>query len=96
VNRMRKKYYCGAWWMPEWLQRILSYKFNASCRVHDMDYEAKSKFSKLEADARFMCHMLRQAAGSFFWEHIAWVYYRTARLLGGPSWERGHSEAHSH
>lgn len=87
-------YYCGAWWMPEWLQKILSYRFNASCKIHDLDYEAldedgKHIFSKLEADARFLSHMIRQASGSFFWEHVAWVYYRTARLFGGPSWQRG-------
>lgn len=76
---------CGPNWMPEWLRRIGSCKFNASCRVHDMDY-ATHKYSRDEADERFLQNMLKQADGSIFWSGIAYLYYWLARFAGKLSW----------
>jgi len=83
-----KKYYCGAWWFPEWLSRIASTKFNASCKIHDLDYGAPGEFSKDEADQRFLEHMRRQAKDSLVWRNVAYIYYWLARWFGGPSWEK--------
>lgn len=79
------KYYCGAWWTPKWVRRILSVRFNASCKVHDLDY-ATTKFSREEADTRFLLHTIRQAKSSIFWEVIATVFYISVRLMGKLSW----------
>ena len=37
-----QKYHCGPENAPKWVRRILSYKFNASCKIHDMDYSKDS------------------------------------------------------
>ena len=81
-------YYCGPWWMPNWLRRIGSYKFNAACKIHDLDYKAPHRFARLEADTRFLAHMLRQAGGSFFWECVAVSYFLAVRVAGWLSWDR--------
>jgi len=87
----KEKYYCGATWVPRWLRKILSSKFNASCRVHDLDYET-IRFDREEADTRFLMHMIRQAKNSLFWEIIATIYYLFCRTLGKLSW--GKQEKH--
>lgn len=76
------KYYCGPDWMPEWALKIASIKFNASCKIHDLDYESPQKFTRLEADIRFLHHMMRQARGYLFWEIMALIYFLLARLAG--------------
>ena len=83
----KHKFYCGPWWMPRWLRRILSFKFNASCKVHDLDY-ASREFSRIEADDRFLLHMIRQAKSSLFWEIYAMSYYILVRILGKLSWDK--------
>ncbi|NVM37758.1 MAG: hypothetical protein HWN81_19355 [Candidatus Lokiarchaeota archaeon] len=79
------KYYCGSWWTPRWVRRILSVKFNASCKVHDLDYHT-TKFTREEADTRFLLHMVKQAKGSIFWEIIATLFYIFVRMLGKLSY----------
>ena len=84
---MSRTYYCGPWWMPNFIRRIFSYKFNASCKIHDLDY-ASGEFTRLEADVRFFSHMSRQANGWLFWEMVAVLYYVMARFVGRMSWKR--------
>ena len=84
-DREKGKYYCGAWWTPEWVRRILSIRFNASCKVHDLDY-ATTRFSREEADARFLLHTIRQAKSSIFWKVVAIIFYISVRLMGKLSW----------
>lgn len=81
----KNKYYCGAWWTPKWIRKIISTKFNASCKVHDLDYKT-TKFTREEADTRFLLHMIRQAKGSIFWEVIATFFYLFVRMLGKLSY----------
>jgi len=38
MDTNKNQYHCGAWWTPKWVRRIISTRFNASCKVHDMDY----------------------------------------------------------
>lgn len=83
---MSRKYYCGPCGAPEWLRRILSYKFNASCKVHDLDY-GTHRFSRHDSDMRFFGNMIKQANGSLFWEIVAVIYFMTARICGGKHWE---------
>ena len=71
--------------MPKILRRIASIKFNASCRIHDMDYNTH-KYNRLEADIRFFNNMIKQANGSWFWEVMAAVYFVLTRTAGRISW----------
>jgi hypothetical protein len=73
-------------WLPDWIKRILSYKFNASCRVHDLDYRAPAKYTQYEADRRFLDNMLKQAGWNPFWIMMAYAYYWMTRLMGWMSW----------
>lgn len=79
------KYHCGPSWAPEWLKKILSYKFNASCKIHDLDYTT-TKYTRKEADVRFLYHMMRQAEGSILWESMAILYFMIVRFFGVFSW----------
>lgn len=81
----KNTYYCGAWWTPKWIRRMLSVRFNASCKVHDLDYKT-TKFTREEADTRFLLHMIRQAKGSIVWEVIATLFYVSVRMLGKLSY----------
>jgi len=80
-----RKDHCGPYWMPSPLRRLISSKFNASCKIHDMDYESK-KYSRSEADLRFRAHTLRQAGDSRFWRVIARLFYGMVRMGGRLSY----------
>jgi hypothetical protein len=68
------------------MRRILSVKFNESCRIHDEDY-TKQELTKEEADKKFLDNMLEQAGESRFWRWAAGWYYWAADKFGGASWE---------
>ncbi len=84
----KNKYHCGAWWTPSWVRRIISVKFNASCKVHDMDY-GTTRFTREESDTRFLLHMIKQSKSSIFWEIIATFFYLSVRMLGKLSYGVG-------
>jgi len=88
---MEKKYYCGALWVPRWIRKILSIKFNASCKIHDLDYSS-TRFDREEADTRFLLHMIRQSKNSFSCEVVATMYYLFVRMLGKFTW--GNKDSH--
>lgn len=92
----KQQYYCGPnWgWFPELLKRPLSYRFNASCKIHDLDY-GSPKYSRFQADIRFLYHMMRQAEGSLFWELVAVLYFLAARVAGWLSWSKSDDD-HDH
>ena len=77
--------------MPKCLRKILSTKFNASCKVHDLDYTT-AKYNRDEADARFQDHMNRQARHSLWWRFIAFSFYLAVRVGGKLSWKKPDSE----
>lgn len=81
----KQKHYCGATWVPEPIRRILSIRFNASCKIHDLDYTT-TRFDREEADTRFLMHMIRQSKNSIGWETVATLYYLAVRVLGKLSW----------
>ena len=84
---MENNDYCGPFWAPSRLRRVLSGKFNASCKIHDLDYESK-KFSRKVADKRFLDHMLRQSEKSIVWRIVAYFYYISVRIGGRISWKK--------
>lgn len=84
---MPKKYYCGPYWVPAWGQKLLSTWFNASCKIHDMDYESK-KYSQQEADIRFLSNCIKQAEGKFFREVCACIFFILIRIGGKLSWDK--------
>lgn len=84
----KRKDYCGPYWLPSFIRRIMSIKFNASCKIHDLDYFSK-KYSRLEADKRFLNHTKRQAKNNIIFISIAYLYYFMVRIGGRISWKRG-------
>ena len=76
-----KNYYCGAYWCPMWVKKILSRSFNESCYMHDMGYRTKC-LTRKEVDIRFLKQML-ESSGSCY---LAIVYFLFVRALGGFSW----------
>lgn len=87
TENLPAEYYCGPWWMPRILRRLLSVKFNEACRMHDIHYSG-GEMSRLEADLEFLVHMMDQSEGSLFWELVALSYFTMARLAGRLSWGR--------
>lgn len=81
----KQKYYCGATWVPTWIRRILSFRFNASCKIHDLDYTT-TRFDREEADTRFLLHMIRQSKNSIGYEILATIYYLIVRICGKLAW----------
>ena len=73
--------------MPKVFRRIASYRFNASCKIHDLDY-ASARFTRLESDARFYAHTIRQARDSVFWKSAALVYFVVVRGVGRFFWNK--------
>ena len=80
-----RKDYCGPFWMPTFMRKWLSKYFNASCKIHDLDYESK-KYNRTQSDIRFLVHMLKQANGAKSLEAIAIAYYVFVRIGGRISW----------
>jgi len=81
------KYHCGPFWMPEFVQRLLSCPFNTACELHDMMY--KSKYvSQQEADIIFLEECLKIARGRFFLEVYACVLFILVRIGGKISWDK--------
>jgi len=80
-----KKYYCGPYWIPSKVRRIVSSKFNASCKIHDMDYESM-KYGQKQADKRFRAHALRQAGNHIGWRIVARLFYIMVRVGGKLSY----------
>lgn len=81
------KYYCGYQTLPKWFRKILSYKFNASCRLHDMHYRSNTKRSQLDADIEFLRNCLKQANANMFWSFMAYAAYFIVRLLGKKAYK---------
>jgi len=85
MQQEKQKYYCGAWWVPKFIRKILSFKFNASCKIHDLDYISKD-ITREESDVKFLLNMIRQSNGSAFFEICATFFYIFVRILGKLSW----------
>ena len=76
------KKYCGPFWFPKWLNKALSSRYNASCKVHDLDYDS-GLFRRSEADSRFLEHMIRQDGKKTI---LSRIFYLGVRLGGWVSW----------
>ena len=79
--------------MPKWIRRFLSDQYNASCKLHDIDYD-RQLHSRKECDKRFLTHMKRQAnrkAGlkRILWLFMAYIFYIGVRVGGKASWKQG-------
>ena len=89
---MKKQYYCGYEDSPEWARKLLSKKFNASCRIHDFDYEPNTPYTQAKADVRFRNHMLRQAGKNPFWIFVAYTYYLAVIWGGKKAYKKGNNK----
>lgn len=86
-----RKDYCGPFWMPSFMRRWMSAKFNASCKIHDLDYESQ-KYTQQEADMRFIRNMIKQCKGQFLWEIFACMYFLAVRAGGKISFDKAKKE----
>lgn len=87
-----RKDYCGPYWLPAFMRRFLSSKFNASCKIHDMDYES-DKYTQQDADVRFIRNMIKQCKGRYLWEVVAVIFFLAVRAGGKISWKKAKSDA---
>jgi hypothetical protein len=72
--------YCGQDWMPKFIRCLLSHKFNASCKVHDI-YYMTSCIDNEDADVIFLDHMLMQAGESLVWRSVAYLMFIKVRVF---------------
>lgn len=82
-----RKDYCGPYWMPAKLRKLVSNKFNASCKIHDLDYDSM-KYSRKEADYRFLLNMKKQAKNNILFKIVAYAFYLMVRIGGSISWKK--------
>ena len=81
-----RKDYCGPEYFPKFIRRFLSNKFNASCKIHDIDY-VSGKYTRKEADKRFLINMKTQAKSNDLYKVYAYIYYICTRIGGIFSYE---------
>jgi len=75
----KRPYWCGPAWLPRPIRKLASVRFNASCRLHDRDYDRG--IDRQTADRRFYDHMLRQSKSTA--DRIqAGIYYGAVRAFG--------------
>ena len=80
---MDEKYCCGPDYLPDWLRKYLSKKFDIACLWHDYHYETKEK-SRRESDDYFLEQMI--SLSKTRWDRIiAYTFYYICRLFG---WSR--------
>ena len=82
-----QKHHCGNVNAPKWIRKILSCKFNASCRLHDIHYGKNTKYSRKVADLKFKKNMLKQAKNNVVWKVLANIFYLTVRILGKKAYK---------
>lgn len=85
-----RKYNCGPQAFPEWIRKIFSLRFNQSCKMHDKNYNIRTKLTKEEADNKFLKNMKRQAMGSIFWTIIAYFFYFLVKYTGDRYYKGRH------
>lgn len=81
-------YHCGPYWMPQCLKRILSFRFNYACSIHDIDYREQDK-SREECDKEFLMNMLHDSKGILGYL-FAVIFFYFVRKYGQGSWDRNH------
>lgn len=84
---MSKEYFCGPFWMPKFIRRIVSCPFNSACELHDLMYESKY-VSRHDADYIFLDNMLKIARGRFIVELYACTLFIAVRIGGKISWKK--------
>lgn len=74
VKLPRAKYYCGKYSLPRWVRKLLSPRFNESCKIHDIHHVTEI-VTHQEADRIFLENMKHQAGSNLYWKVMARVYY---------------------
>lgn len=86
-------YYCGAYYFPKFVSKILSLKFNIACKLHDRLYKYKRfgsrSVTKREADKIFYVYMMRLSGENKVLQLKAKLYYYTVLYFGNKSWRKG-------
>lgn len=81
------KYYCGPYWLPAFIQKLLSCPFNEACKDHDLHFEEKL-MTRQDADIQFLKDCLLIARGRFLLEVYACVLFLLVRIGGKFSWDK--------
>ena len=84
----RKCYFCGPDWFKRWMRKPISGAFNGACRVHDMDYSARSPYNRVEADVRFYLNMWKRTNGKISLKALALFLFVMVRLFGDPNFRK--------
>ena len=66
--------------MPLWFRKLISVKFNKSCKIHDVYYVAHN-IDNQDADLIFLEHMYLQAGDSLYWKCIAYGMFLNVRIF---------------
>lgn len=82
TNSISKKYWCGAYWTPLWIKKILSKFFNEACYIHDKQYDER-KLTRKEIDYQFLKNMLETS----YRPYLAFVFFVFVRTLGWISYK---------
>jgi len=81
----KRGYYCGPFWMPVYLRKLLSKDFNRACWHHDQDYNTQPD-SRIIIDKRFYDEMIVMTNGDKRLERKAKLYYNLVRFYAWTSW----------
>lgn len=86
-----KKYYCGPYYFPRKLTKILSVSVNESCKTHDTHYKFKTH-PKLLADLIFLFSMLYESCKNVLKGSLgiimAPIFFLFALTFGLISWNK--------
>jgi hypothetical protein len=85
-------YYCGAYYFPEFVRKILSLNFNLACKLHDRLYKYKSfngkPITRKRADEIFYIYMQRLSGENKVLNFKARIYYYGVKYFGKKSWNK--------
>jgi len=83
---MKDQYYCGPFWLPTFVKKILSAHFNHACSIHDREY-GMSIPPRKDVDDRFLENMeLERASRKKKHTRLMYAFYYAVRIFGWTSW----------
>ena len=75
------KFHCGPFFMPKFMRKWLSGKFNVACWIHDKGYE-KDDGKRFKYDKMFLINMVKKSNND---RDVIYgiTYYFFVRIFGG-------------
>jgi hypothetical protein len=80
------KYYCGPFYLPKFIRKVISKNFNLPCKFHDEQYNLQvSKRKDIDRDFLLdMMSLVEDGKGTSFGAYT--MYYLVRYVIGWPSW----------